>query len=371
MTQHAHPTRSRSLTTASARAVSWLGLLALLGCGPLGMEPGSGDASAGDVSANAGGDPGVALIIGEREVTIGELHEHMKEQFIEEFLNQPEDRIFEMHENAVRDLVQRHIVKTEAQLRGTTPEALSEEITGAVGEPSDEDVADWFAKNQARLRGAQLEDVAGQIELLLRDERRTDAWKAFIEPRLEALSWSMVLKPPRTELVATRLVRGNIEAPVTITAFSDYQCPYCIRSEPVLAEVLRRYPDQVRLVHRHFPLDSIHPFARPASEASMCAEEQGRFWDYHDAIFARQGRLEEGSFAEIGSELGLDAEALGQCIEERRYMDFVNADFTAGRDAGVTGTPAFFINGIALKGARDANELSRAVDAELSRIAAN
>ena len=151
--------------------------------------------------------------------------------------------------------------------------------------------------------------------------------------------------------------------------FSDYQCPYCIRSEPVLAEVLSRYPEQVRLIHRHFPLDSIHPQARPAAEAAMCADEQGRFWDFHDAIFARGGRIEADSFAEIGRELELDLETLGQCMGERRYRDFVQSDFEAGEAAGVTGTPAFFVNGIALKGARNADEISEIVDAELERLA--
>ena len=135
----------------------------------------------------------------------------------------------------------------------------------------------------------------------------------------------------------------------------------------MLAEVLARYPEQVRLIHRHFPLDNIHPYARPAAEAAMCADEQGRFWEYHDAIFARSGRLTDESVAEIGSELGLDLEAFGTCVEERRYAEFVSDDMEAGRSAGVTGTPAFFINGIPLKGARDADQLSRVIEAELAR----
>ena len=180
-----------------------------------------------------------------------------------------------------------------------------------------------------------------------------------------------LITPPRNELEATRLVRGPADAAVTIMTFSDYQCPYCVRSEPVLAEVLERYPDQVRLVHRHFPLDNIHPFARPASEASMCADEQGKFWEYHDGIFALDGRLADGSLAEIASSIGLDEDAFSLCIEERRYQDFVDADFKAGQEAGVTGTPSFFLNGIKLKGARDADELSRYVDLELARIEGN
>ena len=103
----------------------------------------------------------------------------------------------------------------------------------------------------------------------------------------------------------------------------------------------------------------------------MCADEQGRFWEYHDAIFARGGRLSPESFDEIGEELDLDRDAFATCVEERRYEDFVQADFEAGQAAGVTGTPAFFVNGIALRGARDADEISRIVEEELARAAAN
>ena len=103
----------------------------------------------------------------------------------------------------------------------------------------------------------------------------------------------------------------------------------------------------------------------------MCADEQGKFWEYHEAIFARAGKLSAESFGEIGSELGLDAEALSTCMSERRYSDFVQKDFDAGRAAGVTGTPAFFVNGLTLKGSRDADQLSEVIDSELARVKVN
>ena len=338
------------------------------GCGRLGLGGESGSSDASPAATALPGDDEVAAVIDGKTITIGDVQQHMKTQFIEEFLRQPESQIYEMREKTIRDLVQRHVVEAEAEAREQTAESLYEEVTSAAPEPTLEDVTLWYSQNQGRLRGARLEDVAPQIQELLERESKSEAWAAFMQPRLEALSWEMVLRPPRVDLEVTRLVRGPAEAPITIMTFSDYQCPYCIRSEPVLAEVLSRYPTQVRVVHRHFPLDSIHPFARPAAEAAMCADEQGRFWDYHDASFARRGQLEEGAFAEIGAELELDLDALDSCIAERRHQAFVEADLAAGREAGVTGTPAFFVNGIALKGARDADELSRIVDTELARV---
>jgi predicted DsbA family dithiol-disulfide isomerase len=347
-------------------AIAGASTLLMTGCGPTGLES---TGTATETSPAATGDPAIALVLEGRPISLDELHTHMQEQFLEELLNQPDDEIYTLHENAIRDLVHRHAIDAAAAEAGLSPEALFEQVTAAVPETSVEEVSAWYSANQARLRGARLEDVAGRIQDMLDSEARSNAWAGFVNPRLEALDWEMVIEPPRKDLQSTRLVRGDVDAPITIMSFSDYQCPYCIRSEPVLAEVLNRYPGEVRLIHRHFPLDSLHPLARPASEAAMCADEQGHFWEFHDAIFARQGRLDENAFAEIGEALGLDGEALDQCITERRYQTFVQSDFDEGQLAGVTGTPAFFVNGIPLKGARDADELSRIVDAELARIA--
>ena len=359
---------------ALAPALAWM-LLAgfsfcLTGCGAL-SEPGSEASTASASTAAREGDDTIVLVLDGRDVTQAELHAHMQEQFLDELLRQSESELFTMREKAARDLVRRHVIDVAAAERGTTAEALFDEISASAAPATLEDVTSWYAENQARLRGAPLQDVAERIKELLYDEARYTAWGDFVGPRLEALEWELLIDPPRAELTATSLIRGNPEAPITLMSFSDYQCPYCIRSELVLNEVLARYPDQVRLIHRHFPLESIHPFARPASEAAMCAEEQGRFWDFHDAIFAREGRLSSASFGEIAAELDLDATALTECIDEGRYREAVQADLVEGTEAGVTGTPAFFVNGIALKGAQDADEISRLIDAELLRLQAN
>jgi len=343
-----------------------IGSGALVGCGALNLERTDSNAA-----VESDGDDRVAVIINGRSISVTELDEQMKNSFLEELLHQPEARIYGAREKAIRELLQKTVVEAEADLRGLTPETLFEEIVGQVPTPTAEDVANWYKQNQSRLRSARLEDVSGQIEQLLHDKGRENAWKAFLDPKLEALDFEFVLEPPRQDLKATHLVRGDVNAPVTIMTFSDYQCPYCTRSESVLAEVLSRYPEQVRLVHRHFPIDSIHPFARQASEAAMCADEQGKFWEFHDAIFGRSGKLQADSFRLIGAELELDGEALGACISAQRYAEFVQQDVDAGRAAGVTGTPAFFVNGIALEGARDVDSLSRVVDSELARVTAN
>lgn len=336
------------------------------GCGRLGLGGPGGD---GEAKKTNPGDEQVALVLEGRDITLGELNERMKDQFLEEFLRQPEDRQYEMRDAAIRELVQRHVVESEAAKKGITPEALYDEVTAAAPAVSIEDVSTWFKNNESRIGGARLEEVAPQIEQMLERERKGEAWSAFLDPKLEGLDWDMRLPPPRKTVEATRLARGPAEAPVTLITFSDYQCPYCIRSEQTLNEVLAKYPNDVRLVHRHFPLEQIHPFARPAAEAAMCADEQGKFWEFHDAIFALAGQIDEKSFAAIGEKLGLDGKALETCIAERRFEDYVSADLQAGEVAGVAGTPAFFVNGIPLKGSRGLDDLSRVIDAELARVA--
>ncbi len=342
-------------------------LIALAGCQAQqteSLDGGSVDAGPSETAQSSE----VAVMLDGRAISVSEVDQHMIDQFMEEFAKQSADKQFTMRENAARDLVQSIVVKAEAEKRGISSDELLAEITSGVAKPSADEIAAWYTANQSRLRGARLENVSGQIEQLLDNERKAKAFDDFLKPKLEAMSMRMMLAPPRQELASTRLSRGNADAPVTIITFSDYQCPYCILAEPVLTEVLARYPDKVRLVHRHFPLDSIHPFARLAAEASMCADEQGKFWEFHQGIFDLAGKLNENSLAKIGVDLGLDEEALNRCIEERRFKDFVDTDFEAGRAAGVTGTPSFFINGVSFTGSRDADTMSRQIDLELARI---
>ncbi len=358
------PALGRTPALAIFAAVVLLG-----GCGRLGL--GEDESAKGAAKKARPGDEQIALVLDGREISVGELNEQMQEQFLDEFLRQPEDRQYEMRESAVRELIQRHVVEAEAAKKSLTPDALFEEVTANAAPVSVEDVTTWYKQNEARLGGAPLDAIAPQIEQMLGQERKSAAWNEFIDPKLAALSWEMVLAPPRQEVEATRLVRGPVDARITLVTFSDYQCPYCISSGKVLADVLAKYPEDVRLVHRHFPLDQIHPFARPAAEAAMCADEQGQFWPFHDAIFALNGRIDETSFDSIAGEIGLDGATLDRCIEEGRFKDYVENDARAGEAAGVTGTPAFFVNGIPMKGARDVADLSRVIDGELARLAAS
>ncbi len=164
-------------------------------------------------------------------------------------------------------------------------------------------------------------------------------------------------------------IRGNTGAPVTIVEFSDFQCPFCRSFHPTLQQALADYPDKVRWVYKHFPLDQIHPQARSAAEASECvAEQKGNdgFWQFADALFENQSRLGETLFKELAQNLGLDMAQFESCLASRKYQDVVEADFKEGISLGVLGTPGSFVNGEAVEGAVSYSALKSVVERALS-----
>jgi protein-disulfide isomerase len=177
------------------------------------------------------------------------------------------------------------------------------------------------------------------------------------------------LEPPRIMVATTGPSRGSKDAPITIVEFSDYQCPFCGRAEPVMEDVLSRYPGQVRLVFRHLPL-GFHKNARPAAEASVCAENQGRFWEYHALLFQNQKALGAEALEKYAVDAGLDVEDFKTCLTDEPTRARVEEDLREAREAGASGTPAFFVNGIPLSGALPAEAFVKIIDEELARLAA-
>jgi protein-disulfide isomerase len=156
---------------------------------------------------------------------------------------------------------------------------------------------------------------------------------------------------------------GRADALVTIVEFSDFQCPFCAREAPVLAHVRAKYGDAVRIVYRHMP---VHRDAMLAAEASVAAAEQGKFWPFHDQVFAHFGHLTRADLDSFAKAIGLDMTAFDQALDTRRYHDAVVGEYTAAEAFGVDGTPTMFINGQPIVGARDEAMLERIIDAHVA-----
>jgi protein-disulfide isomerase len=175
-------------------------------------------------------------------------------------------------------------------------------------------------------------------------------------------------------------IRGDPNAPITIVEFSDFQCPFCARFHvQTLPALLEEYIDagKVNLVYRDFPIQSIHPNALPAAVAAECANEQGKYWEYHDTLFEKQSgwsRLDSNAalstFSQYATDIDLEQEQFDSCLGSGKYLEEVQGDLSDGRDYDITGTPGFFIGNeeigfVKLNGAQPFESFQRIIDAQL------
>lgn len=161
-------------------------------------------------------------------------------------------------------------------------------------------------------------------------------------------------------------VLGAEDAPITIVEFADFQCPYCQRhAQETYPQLTAQYGDQIRFVYKDFPLISIHPEAYPSALAAQCALEQDKFWEYHDLLFTGGLELGPETYTAYAEQLGLDMTEFNACVEEERYADRVQSDYNFASQLGVSSTPTFFINGIAVIGAQPFSVFAEIIDYEL------
>ncbi len=164
------------------------------------------------------------------------------------------------------------------------------------------------------------------------------------------------------EIKDTDHIRGNKNAPITILEYSDFQCPYCARFHETLTQVMKNYDGKVKWVFRQFPLSELHPFAETAAEASECANDQNKFWEYTDELYANQSSFSADYFKKAAKNIGLNTSKFNTCLDSGKYKDKVAADYAEGDGYGVSGTPGSFLNGEELGGAVPYESLKAKID---------
>jgi protein-disulfide isomerase len=239
-----------------------------------------------------------------------------------------------------------------------------------VPEVSEATARDFYAKNKERMgpqfADKKFEDVKAILIRGLTEQARREAAGAAIEELKSKAGAQILLAAPKVTVAASGPAKGPSDARVTIVEFSDFQCPFCARGKKVMDEVVKTYGADVRLVFRDFPL-SFHENAEKAAEAGHCAEEQGKFWEMHDWMFDNQQSLAAGELKGAAKKLGLDGKKFDQCLDTGKYADAVAANQRAGEEAGVRGTPAFFINGTSLSGAQPFEKFKGEIDRALGK----
>ncbi len=216
-------------------------------------------------------------------------------------------------------------------------------------------------KASADIQGTLNEIQKTQKEILQKLEALEKKVSSPAQPARPAVDPNKVQNIP----IGNSPVKGDKNAPVIITEFSDFQCPYCAQLQSTIKEVLTAYPKEVKLVFKQYPL-SFHPHARNATKASLAAFEQGKFWEMHDLIFANFTKLGEDKFKEFATQLGLNMEKFNADYSSSKYDVQIQQDITLGNNVGVTGTPTLFINGKRQQG-RSLDEFKTAINNELAK----
>ena len=174
-----------------------------------------------------------------------------------------------------------------------------------------------------------------------------------------------IAKKAEKALITEGMTKGSKNSPVTLIEYSDYECPYCARAEATIKDVLDEYGSKIYFVYKDFPLP-FHNNAQKAAEASRCALEQNKYWEYHDALFKNQQSLDTNSLKTYAKSLGLDEAKFSECLDSNKYTEKVKQDMEEGQSKGVTGTPTFFVNGNMLVGAQPFDAFKEIIDKELA-----
>jgi len=354
---------------AIMRAFATCAMLVALACSAPAQQTSTGQTSTGPTStAQAGSDP--AARIGNRTITVKEVDERWRQ-------NEPAQQaqalqqIYEGRKNALDAIIADMLIGEAAKAKGMNADQFTEsELTRRIKPVTEAQVVSFFQQNQAQMQGRGLAAMSPAIQRYLEEQERGTAYRSLVaELRKAGPRTEMMIDAPRynVEIAPDDPVLGTASATVTMIEFSDFQCPFCQRVMPTLKQLRDTYGDRVRIVWKDFPLTSIHPQAFKAAEAGQCAREQGKFWEYHDRLFANQQALEPELLKKHAVDTGLDAAKFNACLDTAKYAERVQAQMGVGNQLGVSSTPSVFINGRMVSGAQPYETFTTIIDEELER----
>ncbi|HEX9942387.1 MAG TPA: thioredoxin domain-containing protein [Thermoanaerobaculia bacterium] len=312
------------------------------------------------------GSSQVLAVVNGKPITEADVRKSSEEQF-KALEREYQQNLHQLLENSLQQAVQDQLLQAEATARGVTKEQLLAELKPAA--VTDADVDAFYEQNKAQIPRPK-EQVAAQIKSYLEQQGQQKSRQEFFSKLEDKYKVEYKLEPIRVDVAANGPSRGPANAPVTIVEFSDFQCPFCSRLTPTLKQVEEKYGNKVRIVFRQYPLP-FHQNAQKAAEASLCAADQGKFWEMHDAMFANQQALGVDQLKAKAAELGLKADQFNQCLDSGKHAATIQADMKEGSAAGVSGTPAMFINGRFISGAVPLEQVTMVIDDELRRKGQN
>jgi protein-disulfide isomerase len=278
--------------------------------------------------------------------------------------------LYDTRRQAVDEVITKRLLEDEAKKKNESLEQwYQNEFLQSLPNPSEDEMKKFYEEHKAQVGGQSYDQVKDRIAQFIKQTKGREQLTALVDNLKKQHGVEVTLPAPelpRVEVAAKGPARGPDNAAVTIVEFSDFQCPFCGREVPVVERVMQEYQGKVRLVFRNFPLN-FHPYAQKAAEAGACAADQGKFWQMHDKMFTNQQKLGVDDLKGFAKEIGLDAKKFEQCLDSGEKKQLVDSDQKAGEEAGVSGTPAFFVNGIYINGAVPYEQFKDTLDRELKR----
>jgi protein-disulfide isomerase len=281
-----------------------------------------------------------------------------------DLLFQAGNKFAEAERAAIENFVGQRLLEERARKEGVSIAGLLEKHVNSqiAADPSDEALRVYYEGLDTT---QPFEAVRDQILQSLRERRKQRAKTAYLKTLRAEAKIEVRVPQPRLEFsLAKTPVRGPKDAPVVVVEYADYECPYCQQVEPTLLRLETEYKDRLAFSYRDSPLP-MHPRAQKAGEASRCAEAQGKYWEYHDLIFASK-QLEISALKQSARTLGLDGNAFDRCLDSGEKASDVKAHLTEFENLGMEGTPSFFINGRFVSGIQTYEQMKALVEEELA-----
>lgn len=310
------------------------------------------------------GDPPtvVATIAGSQQITSDELERDVEAKLLQERV-----REYEIRRAALDQLIEKRLISWKAQSLGITiDELLVREVSDRISEPAGDEVARAYETARGHIKEVPRDEGLRLLYDEMIRSRRDQRYRSYIASLKKEANVEIALAPPRVSVPSTGgIAAGPSTAPITIVEFSDFQCPYCARFSHTLRDVQQQYGGAVRVVFRHFPLN-IHRDATRAAEAAACANEQGKFWQFADLLYANQKALSDQDLKRYAESVSLDSARFASCVDSGRHASTWKQDLALGQTIGVAATPAIFVNGRPIFGAVRVEDFTRVVDEELA-----
>jgi protein-disulfide isomerase len=268
------------------------------------------------------------------------------------------DKTFDVKRQTLESMTDDYLIKQAADHdKLSVADYLKKEYSGKNG-VTDADAKAFYDKNKGQ-GTAPFDSIKPQLIQMMNRQ-------ALLDRLRKNQPVKILLEPKRVVVDSTgHPALGAKDAPVTIVEFTDFQCPFCKASEGTIKQLQQKYGDKIRLVHMDFPLP-FHSHAMDAAKAARCANEQGKFWQYHDALFANQSKLAPADLKATAKTLGMNSTKFDTCFDSPKYDGQIKADQATGERVGVDGTPAFFIDGRPLTGAQPIPKFEDLINDELA-----